>query len=83
MTSSRQKTLNFEENGGEDKNDNNKALNKDGAPQPLNSVNPGDKETEVEEEQEHGRIGQGTFLFDPNTTFGGRWSVCFAVLGTG
>ena len=43
------KTLNFEENGGDDKNDDKKALNKDGEPQPTRSVNPGDKEKEMEE----------------------------------
>ena len=42
------KTLNFEGKRGEDKNDNNAAPKKDGAPQQLKSVNPGDEKTEVD-----------------------------------
>ena len=46
------KNLNFEEKRGEDKNDDdNTAPQKDGTSQPSNSVNPGDKKTEMEEEQ--------------------------------
>ena len=33
------------------------ALKKDGVPQPSKSVNPGDKETEVEEEEQTQTIG--------------------------
>ena len=40
------KTLNFEEKGGEDKNDDNTAPKKDGAPQPPNLVNLGDTDVD-------------------------------------